>query len=453
MSLPLLAGDRLRRTFGADTVVDVDRIEVFEGETLALLGPGGSGKSTLLRLLAMLEPPTSGRVTFRGHAGQRGERALRSSSAIVLERPHLWRESAAYNIGLGLRLRRVSPLETDRRVARVCAALQIEHVSAAPVMALSPAEAWRVALAQALVLEPDLLFLDEPASALDTDAAERARRGLAGLARDRSLTLVLATRHRNLAFHLADRVTVLADGKLRQTGSPADLYASPGDPWIAAPTGAELVFAARVTAVHGATLEVEAGGLALSVVGEAAVGAAVHVVYRPEDLLLSPATLAVAEGSARNLFYANVAGRADDRGLVRMRLRGPLEFVALLTRTAADRLALEPDTRVAVRVAATALRAYPVEDGPRARPAPGPRPAVVADERPGEVAAHQARDPAHGLPAAARAGPGSPSVRNAEPSARDVEPSEPPAGTRADEGAAPGTRPAVPADVTGRSGS
>lgn len=390
MSVPLLVGDRLRRTRGPTTILEVDRFEVFEGEALAVLGPNGAGKSTLLHLLAMLEAPSSGRVTFRGHTGSRGERVLRSASAMVLERPHLWRESVEYNVGLGLRLRGTPRPEAEHRVHRTCDAFGLGDVIAAPVTSLSKGQAKRVALAQALVLEPEILFLDEPTSGLDADARDALRRDLATLVRDRATTLVLATHDRNEAFHLADRVAVLRDGGLLRTGSPVELYCAPTDRYAGRPTGTELVLPGRVTSMEAGALTLDVGGLRLSAVGDGVVGAAVRVGYRPEDLILGPAVPTAGDLSARNLFYATVAERRDEPGLARVRLRGAVHLGALVSRAAADQLGLEPGVRVTVRVKATALRVYAASPPPRARTPTGPAAETSAD--PEEAAEEGAAD-------------------------------------------------------------
>lgn len=426
MTLPLLFGDRLRHTRGPRTILDVDRIEVFEGEALAVLGPNGAGKSTLLHLLAMLETPSSGRVTFRGHAGRRGERELRSSAAVVLERPHLWRESVEYNVGLGLRLRGVPRHETDHRVHRACDAFGLGDAITAPIASLSRGQAKRVAIAQALVLEPELLFLDEPTTGLDADARDALRRDLATLVRDRATTLVLATHDRNEAFHLADRVAVLRDGTLLRTGSPVDLYSDPPDRYAGAPTGTEMVLTGRVASFDDGALVVETGGLRLSALGHGEVGAAVRIGYRPEDLILGRAVPTAGDLSARNLFYATVAERRDEPGLARIRLRGAVDVAALVTRAAADQLELEPGTRVTVRVKATALRVYAAVTS-----APAARRGARVGEEPGAAASDggpgDARErPPEAEPEDAREG----ATADVDPVGRPDEPADTPAAGR-----------------------
>jgi molybdopterin-binding protein len=376
----ILVGERLRHSYGRGTVLDVERISLHAGELLAVLGPNGAGKSTLLRLLAMLEKPSSGRVMFHGRTGKPAEQALRAASAAVFQRPHFWRGKVGYNVGLGLNFRRVPEPETTARVARICQLLEIDHLLEADIETLSGGQAQRVALARALVLQPEVLFLDEPTASLDTAAKADLREDLERVARQRAGSVLLITHDRNEAFTLANRIAVLVDGRLAQLGTPTELYENPADPYIARVTGAELSLRGRVLRADGRTLLVDVGGTHLFTVGDAGEGVMVKIAYRPEDLVLASPELAIGEISTRNLFFATVRERRDVGGLVRLRLFGPPEVVALVTRSAAEELDLHQDTRVSVRIKATALHTYPVGEregefgqaGPEADHGPAP---------------------------------------------------------------------------------
>jgi molybdopterin-binding protein len=355
----ILVGERLRHSYGRGTVLDVERIALRSGELLAVLGPNGAGKSTLLRFLAMLEKPSSGRIAFHGRTGTAAEQALRAASAAVFQRPHFWRGKVSYNVGLGLSFRRVPVPETKARVKRICQLLEIDHLLQAEIETLSGGQAQRVALARALVLQPEVLFLDEPTASLDTAARADLREDLERVARQRAGSVLLITHDRNEAFTLADRIAVLVDGRLAQLGTPTELYENPADPYIARVTGAELSLRGRVLRADGRTLLVDVGGTQLSTVGDAGEGVMVKIAYRPEDLVLASPELAIGEISTRNLFFATVRERRDIGGLVRLRLFGPPEVVALVTRSAAEELDLRPEARVSVRIKATALHTYP----------------------------------------------------------------------------------------------
>ncbi|MFQ5690430.1 MAG: ABC transporter ATP-binding protein [Gemmatimonadota bacterium] len=356
----ILVAERLKVLYGAKVVLDLERVALREGELLAILGPNGAGKSTLLRVLAMLEKPTSGRIRYRGRSGRSAERTLREKSAAVFQRPHLWRDTVAYNVGLGLRLRGAPQGEVLARVRRVCEQLEILELLQQDVQLLSGGQAQRVALARALVLDPEILFLDEPTANLDAQARAELRADLERTARERAGSIVLITHDRNEAFTLADRVLVLVDGKPVQSGAPTELYENPADPYIAQVTGAILALRGVVLGSETGLLVVDIGPLTLQAVGTARRGERVKIAYRPEDLVLTPAGEPSGHLSTRNCFFATVQELRSLGSLVRIRLTGPPEMVAVVTQSAARELDLQPGHRVSIRVKATALRAFPL---------------------------------------------------------------------------------------------
>lgn len=351
----ILTGRGLVVAGRAAPLLDISQIEVRGGEILSVLGPNGAGKSTLLRVLAMLQTPDSGAIRFLGQSGSAAEKLMRRHSAFVFQRPHLWAGTVRSNIELGLRLR--SQESEQRRLLAEAAAAQlgIDDLLDRDARALSGGEAQRVAVARAMALDPDVLFLDEPASNLDAMARSALIEDLEHVARDGSHATVLATHDRADAFSLADRVIVMRDGRIVQSGRPEDLFENPVDPFIAAVTGAELSFRASVVSSQDGLIVVRVGDTELSAAGSASQGDRVRVVYRPEDLFLSRSEI---QGSPRNRFQAGVTEIRPAGSLLRVRLEGAGHWVAVITRAAADELSLEVGTRIWVQVKATALHAF-----------------------------------------------------------------------------------------------
>ena len=353
----ILTGRDLVISGRAAPLLDIGQVEVRGGEILSVLGPNGAGKSTLLRVLAMLQTPDSGSISFLGQSGSEAEKLMRRHSAFVFQRPHLWAGTVRSNIELGLRLRS-QPSELKRRLAEEAAAqLGIDGLLDRDARALSGGEAQRVAVARAMALDPDVLFLDEPASNLDAMARTALIEDLEHVARDGRHATVLATHDRADAFSLADRVIVMRDGRVVQSGRPEDLFENPVDPFIAAVTGAELSFRASVLSSQDGLMVVRVGDTELSAAGSASQGDRVRVVYRPEDLFLSRSEI---QGSPRNRFQAGVTEIRPAGSLLRVRLEGAGHWVAVITRAAADELSLEVGTRIWVQVKATALHAFQV---------------------------------------------------------------------------------------------
>ncbi len=332
----LLTGTGLRVRVGDGLLLDVPYIGLRSGELFAVLGPNGAGKSTLMRVMAMLQKPDSGSVSLGSATGAEAADRLRRTSAFVFQRPHLWAGTVRENIELGLRLRRASP-ERRRALAEEAAAqLGVAHLLARSSRTLSGGEAQRTAVARAL-------------AALLEDLDRVARAG--------SMTIVMATHERSEAFMLADQVAVLRDGRVVQSGPPAELFENPIDSFIAAVTGAELSFLATVREELDGVLRVESHGFEFTVVGRAPLGARVRVAYRPEDLFLA---LSELRASPRNRFRARVLQVQDAGSLLRVRLEGAGTWVAVITRGAWEELALDIGSEVWVHAKATALQAFPV---------------------------------------------------------------------------------------------
>ena len=393
----VLRAEGVRVRYGGQTAVAVDELELREGELLVLLGPNGAGKSTLMRVLALLEEPDEGRVRYRGAEGAAAAGALRDEASAVFQRPHLWSGTVADNLRLALRLAGRSGGDAGRRLRETAGELGLEGLLERDVDGLSAGQAQRVALARSLATDPRLLFLDEPTASLDSEAREALRRDVERFARRGGRSTLLITHDRREAFRLADRIAVMEDGRLVRTGTPDELYERPGSPYVARVSGAELTLSGRVapapesgsgTSGDGGRgeppsrlLEVDVEGVRLLAVGTAGAGEEVTLAYRPEDLALaagppdpadavdppgdgSTGTGAPGEGSGgpdsvRNDFPATVEERRDVRGLVRVRLRGPPDVVAVVTRGSARALDLAVGSRVRVRVKAAALHAFP----------------------------------------------------------------------------------------------
>lgn len=367
MADAVLSARGLRHEVGGRAILDIPSFEIPAEAMLAVLGPNGAGKSTLMRILAGLRTPTAGALEFRPASaatesdpltGEAAAEALRLRSAFVFQSPHMWTGTVRRNIELGLRFRKMEPADIERRVDSITRQLGLEKLLERNAGELSGGETQRVALARALVLDPEVLFLDEPSSNLDAEAHAALREDLDRVARARAGAIVLATHERSDAFYLADTIAVLREGRLVQSGTPAELFENPADSFIASVTGAELSMRGVVRAVDGELLTVVVGGEELQAVGIGHPDREVKLAYRPEDLFLS--RRAPEGGSARNRFRARVSEVRSLGALVRVRVAGPADLVAIVTRAAASELDLAEDAEVWVQIKATALHAFEI---------------------------------------------------------------------------------------------
>ncbi len=229
------------------TVLQVPALEVEKGEILAVVGPNGSGKSTLLLALARLIRLERGKILFDGQqaaakspSGIISDAVYRRRLALVLQDPLLFDMSVFDNVASGLRFRGVNRNEIEARVSLWLERLGVLPLAKRRAVELSGGEAQRVSLARALVLEPQLLLLDEPFSALDPPTRIRLVSDLGFLLREQKVTTIFVTHDLNEAARLSDRLAILLKGQLRQHGYPEELFKAPMDAEVAAFLGNEI---------------------------------------------------------------------------------------------------------------------------------------------------------------------------------------------------------------------
>jgi molybdate transport system ATP-binding protein len=346
-----------------DAVVDVRRgafeldaaFTVADGETLVVLGPNGSGKTTLLRALAGLTPLRAGRITLDGltlddPAGGGHVPAESRPVGVVFQDyllfPHL---TVLENIAFGLRCRGRPRREATAEAERWAERLDVGAQARLRPPALSGGQAQRVALARALAVEPRLLLLDEPLSALDVSARARIRSDLRReLSQHRGMRVVV-THDPVEAAALGDRLLVLEAGRVVQCGTPADVTARPRSRYAADLAGVNLL---RGRA-DGDRILLD-GGDEL-VVPEAGTGA-VFAVIHPRAVTLHPTRPA---GTARNVWPGRVSEIDLEGTRARVRVAADRPLVAEITSAAAADLRLEPGVQVWMAVKATEIVVYP----------------------------------------------------------------------------------------------
>lgn len=286
---PLLTARDLRVRYRKNVALEVPYLALFAGEVLAVLGPNGSGKSTLLRVLAALQRPDAGELTFRGQRlDWRRTLAYRRRIAVVLQDPLLLDTSVWRNVALRWYLRGRWGRDVAVRVRAWLARFHIEHLAQQPALTLSGGEARRVALARALVLEPEILFLDEPFSGLDVPTREEILSDLRGVLQATGTTTLLVTHDREEALALADRVAVLLDGHIRQVGPPHEVFQHPADLAVARFVGMENLWSGEVIGERGPTLQVRLeNGLELNVPRSGTTSRHLWVGVRPEHVQLA----------------------------------------------------------------------------------------------------------------------------------------------------------------------
>ncbi|MBD0372944.1 MAG: ABC transporter ATP-binding protein [Pyrinomonadaceae bacterium] len=249
--MSFLSLQNISKRYGATrAVVDVS-LEVERGEFFGLLGPSGCGKTTTLRMVAGLEAPDSGSIMLDGRditrlaADRRGFGMVFQSYALF---PHL---NVFENVAFGLRARHLSQKEIARRVAEALSMVSLNGYERRGVDELSGGQQQRVAIARAISIEPRLLLFDEPLSNLDVALREETRTELRELVKRLELTALYVTHDQEEAFALCDRISVMSEGRILQTGTPRGLYEQPEEIRVARFLGRNnLIEAVRLSASH-----------------------------------------------------------------------------------------------------------------------------------------------------------------------------------------------------------
>ncbi|MGB1253593.1 MAG: ABC transporter ATP-binding protein [Candidatus Promineifilaceae bacterium] len=235
MSRPLLEIKDLRVARGRKTVLTVAHLEIARGEVLAVVGPNGAGKSSLMLTLARLIRPKSGQILFNGKATRdESDLTYRRRIALVLQDPLLFDRTVFDNVATGLRFRGVAKKQIATSVDRWLERLDIAHLKKRRATELSGGEAQRVSLARALTLEPELLLLDEPFSALDPPTRKRLINELASVLSETNTTAILITHDLHEADLLGDRIAILLAGSIRRVGTLAQIRNASDDPEVVA---------------------------------------------------------------------------------------------------------------------------------------------------------------------------------------------------------------------------
>lgn len=253
--------------------------KVESGETVCLLGASGSGKSTLLRIIAGLEEPDSGYVSFNGKDLSAVPAHLRDFGLVFQDYalfPHL---SVRDNVAFGLKMRRLPQAEISQRVVKALETVNLAGFDKRQVTDLSGGEQQRVALARALAIRPSLLMFDEPLGALDRTLREDLLNELRMILHHTNIPAIYVTHDQEEAFAISDRVLILHDGQIVREGPPAEVWANPESAYVARFLGLGNVFDGKF--INKTEVDSRYGKFTVRCAHEHQMGETVHLLVRP----------------------------------------------------------------------------------------------------------------------------------------------------------------------------
>ena len=321
--------DRVTIRFGPFVAVRDTSLRIRNGEFFSLLGPSGCGKTTLLRTISGFLDPSEGRVLIGGR-DMAGIGPNKRPTALIFQNLALFPlMTVADNIGYGLRVRGVARAERMQRVETLLRLVALGDQGRKRVSELSGGQKQRVAIARALAVEPEVLLLDEPLSALDLKLRQHMRNELRAIQKRVGITFIYITHDQGEALTMSDRIAVMNAGVIEQVGEGRAIYENPATAFVASFVGENNGFDGRVAAADGeaAAVDTPFGRLAGRRGAGVAAGAPGVLFVRPEALrLVAPGEqpafetelLATAfEGGATHLFLRGIAGRQITVSLAR----------------------------------------------------------------------------------------------------------------------------------------
>ena len=338
---------RLPSGFELDAIL---RIPLREAPVTVLFGPSGAGKTTLLRVLAGLDRADTGCISLGGHTWYDSARGIclppqkRRTGFLFQDYalfPHL---TVAGNVGYA------APRD---RAAELLKVFGIADLAGRMPRAVSGGQRQRVALARALAAGPDLLLLDEPLSALDSQTRSRMRHDLRRMLLDGGVPAIVVTHDRMEAVALGDWMAVIVDGRLRQVGPIQDVFRHPADAQVAASVGVENVLAARIVGREGGLVTISVGERQLQCVDAGETEPPLCASIRAEEVALTrnvPGT-----SSVRNHLPGRVRSVILEGPLARVELDCGFPFVAVITALSAGELELKPGDEVYAILKATSV--------------------------------------------------------------------------------------------------
>lgn len=308
--------------FGSTQAVSDVSFKVGAGEFFSILGPSGCGKTTILRMIAGFLEPTEGRVLI-GDQDMRGLGPNQRPTAMIFQSLALFPLMPVWeNIAFGLEARGVGKAERRKKADELLRLIALEGYGDRMPGELSGGQRQRVAIARALAVEPKVLLLDEPLSALDLKLRQHMRAELRSLQKRTGVTFIYITHDQSEALAMSDRVAVMSNGILQQVATPRELYDNPATPFVARFVGETNAISGRVSALEGGTAVLDTGlGQLRGRAGQGAeVGRQATMYIRPEALMPGagqsnslPATVERVDFEGA---FALVHGSFDDGGML-----------------------------------------------------------------------------------------------------------------------------------------
>ncbi|RJS74909.1 ABC transporter ATP-binding protein [Methanophagales archaeon] len=345
--------ENLSKDLGEFFLRDVS-LEINDGEYFMVLGPTGAGKTILLETIAGIYHADSGRIFLDEQDITDIPPRERNIGMVYQDYTLFPFLTVEENIGFGLKTRKVTKREIKRRVEELANLMGVSQLLHRYPGTLSGGEQQRTAIARALIMEPKVLLLDEPLSALDTQTAERLRQELKNIHSITNTTIIHVTHSFEEAFLLGSRMAVMNKGEIVQVGTPNDVFRKPESEFVAEFLGVGNLFQGKSRVDNGIAC-IDVGDI--NIVSATLKSGSVHVSIRPEDILVSTKQIV---SSARNSFKGKIASIVDAGTTLKIAVDVGIDnpFIVAITKQSFDELNLKTGGEVYITFKASAVHVF-----------------------------------------------------------------------------------------------
>ncbi len=353
--MPLLEIKNVFKEYEGKNVLEDINLQLKRGTSLGIIGPTGCGKTTLLRVIDLIEKPSSGKIYFDGKDisnSQKEELKHRRKIGMVFQKPVVFKGTVLENIQYGLKVRNRKKESYQDKILELLKSLGLEEYEDRNASTLSGGETQRIALARALIIEPEILLLDEPTANLDPLSTDKIESMIEDIRKKNETTIVMATHNLIQGQRLCDEIAII-NKRIFQIGKPEEIFRKPKNSFVADFVGMKNVIKGKSTKINHSLISIRIGEI--DVYASSNLDETVYMSIRPEDITVSKSKV---KSSALNDLKGIVKGIVDDGTLITLKVDVGEIFTVYMTRKSFIDLEISIGSHVWLQFKATAVHVF-----------------------------------------------------------------------------------------------
>jgi tungstate transport system ATP-binding protein len=353
--MPLLEIENVFKEYEGKNVLEDINLHLKRGTSLGIIGPTGCGKTTLLRIIDLIEKPSSGKIYFDGVDVSKTPKNVlkhRRKIGMVFQKPVVFKGTVLENIQFGLKVRNREKESYQDKILELLKSLGLEGYEDRNASTLSGGETQRIALARALIIEPEILLLDEPTANLDPLSTDKIEAMIEDIRKKKETTIVMATHNLIQGQRLCDEIAII-NKRIFQIGKPEEIFRKPKNSFVADFVGMKNVIKGKATKINDTLISINIGNI--DVYASSNLEETVYMSIRPEDITVSKLKV---KTSALNDLKGIVKSITDDGTIITLKVDIGEIFTVYMTRKAFNDLEISIGSHVWLQFKATAVHVF-----------------------------------------------------------------------------------------------